>query len=512
VRPSVGTHLEGLVRKELIRPYRPDFAAERAFRFRHLMIRDAAYESIPKTTRAELHELFARWLEQRTGDRTTGYEEIIGYHLEQAFRYSSELGVVDDAAKALAHEAAGRLGAAGSRAFVRRDAQAAVSLMSRAVALLPPDDPARVDLIPNVRVVQGLSGDLSWAERVLTEAVAAAAAAGDRRLEAHALVQLGFLRLFTQPDVEPSELHAVAERAIAAFDHLGDDLGLARAWRLVAQAHYLARRAGLCADASERALGHARVAGDQLEIREIVEWLCVALMLGPTPASEAADRCEALLDDVRGDPILEPTVLAVLGNARAMQGRLDEALELLVRWRRGVTEFGDSIWLFAINFGWVVFADDPAAAERELRSGYEALGRLGEKSHFSSVTGLLARAVCAQGRYDEAERLTRESEESARPNDIHSHILWRITRAQVLAQRGELESAEALALEAVAFAAESDFLDSHADALMVLADVRSQAGRREEAAADVDRAVELYELKGDVLSAERARARLAADC
>jgi DNA-binding SARP family transcriptional activator/tetratricopeptide (TPR) repeat protein len=510
VRASVGAHLEELVRKELIRPYRPDFGAERAFRFRHLMIRDAAYDSIPKATRAELHEAFARWLEQMTGDRTTGYEEIIGYHLEQAFRYRTEIGTVDDAARALAHEAAGRLGAAGSRAFVRRDAQAAVSLMSRAVALMPPDDPTRVDLIPNVRVVQGLSGDLSWAEPVLTEAVEAAAAASDRRLEAHALVQLAFLRLFTQPNVEAAELHDVAARAIAAFEELGDELGLARAWRLVAQAHYLARSAGLCAEASARALDHARAAGDQLEERESVEWLCVALWLGPAPASEAAARCETLLEEIQGDPILEPTVLAVLGNARAVQGRMEEARELLDRWRHGVTEFGDSIWLFAINFGWVMLAEDPVAAEQEMRPGYEALGRLGEKSHFSSVAGLLARAVFVQGRYDEAERLTRESEEAARPNDIHSHILWRTTRSQVLAQRGELESAEALAVEAVEFASESDFLDSHADALMNLAELRVLAGRHQEAAAHAEEALRLYEQKGNVLSAERARSRLRA--
>ncbi len=510
LRPSVGAHLQELVRKELVRPYRPDFGSERAFRFRHLMIRDAAYDSIPKSTRAELHEAFARWLQHRTADRTSGYEEIIGYHLEQAFRYRSELGPVDEAVRALAAEAAGRLGVAGSRAFVRRDAQAALSFMSRAVALMPKDDPARVDLIPNVRVVQGLSGDLSWAEDVLTEAVAAAKASNDQRLEAHALVQLGFLRLFTRTRVEAGDLHRVADDAIAIFEELCDDLGLARAWRLAAQAHYLARRAGRCAEASERALKHARAVGDPLEIREIVEWLCVALMLGPTPAADAANRCEALLVEVSGDPILEPTVLSVLGNARAMQGKLDEAHQLLERWRRVVAEFGDSIWLFGINFGMVALADDPVAAEQELLPGYEALGRLGEKSHFSSVTGLLARALCAQGRYDEAQRLTHESEEAARPNDIHSHILWRTTRAQVLAHQGELESAEALALEAVGFAAESDFLDSHADALMVLAELRVQAGRKKDAIAHAEDAIRLYEQKGNLLSAERARSRLRA--
>ena len=125
------------------------------------------------------------------------------------------------------------------------------NLIARAAALLPPDDPLRVELVPNVRVVQGLGGDMRWADRVLTEAVEAAATTGNRQLAARALVQRGLLRLFTESNVTADELIDAADRSIAVFDELGDELGLARAWRLKAQAHYLARRAGACADASE---------------------------------------------------------------------------------------------------------------------------------------------------------------------------------------------------------------------------------------------------------------------
>jgi ATP/maltotriose-dependent transcriptional regulator MalT len=363
-----------------------------------------------------------------------GYEEIIGYHLEQAYLYRTEVGSRDDVITALAREAAEHLGSAAHRAFVRGDAAAAVNLMARAVPLLPADDPSRIDLVPNVRVVQGLSGDLSWADRVLTEAVTTAAATDDRRLAAHALVQRAFLRLYTQPEVTPKELFEVAEGAIAVFDEFGDQLGLARAWRLVAQAHYLGRRAGPSAQASARALEHGRRVGDRLELREIVQWLCVALMLGPTSASEAATACEELLVDAERDPILEPVVLSVLTNVEAMQGHIERAHELLARWRSVVDELGESIWFTAIYFGFMPLADDPVAQEHELRRGYEALKRVGEKSHFSSVAGLLAGAVCAQGRHDEADLISRESEQAARPNDIHSHILWRAARAKVLAQ------------------------------------------------------------------------------
>jgi tetratricopeptide (TPR) repeat protein len=231
-------------------------------------------------------------------------------------------------------------------------------------------------------------------------------------------------------------------------------------------------------------------------------------MLGPTSAQEAAARCEELLADVEQDPTLGPTVLSVLANFEAMQGHMERADELFARFRSAVGELGESIWLSAINFGFVALADDPAAAERELRPGYEALRRIGEKSHFSSVAGLLARAVCAQGRYEEADQLSRESEQAARPNDIHSHILWRTARAKALAHKGELEAAEALAREAVGFAAESDFLDSHGDALTDLAEVLRLAARRQEAASALEQAIQLYEQKGNVISAARAGARL----
>ena len=504
LRPGVVTSLAALVRKELIRPERALFSGEHGFRFRHLLIRDAAYDSIPKKAREELHERYANWLEQKAGGHLVEYEEIVGYHLEQAFRYRSELGRVDRPAQELARRAAEHLGAAGRRAFVRSDAPAAVSLISRAAALLPADDPARVDLIPNVRIVQGMSGDLSWADTILDEALET----GDRRLKAHALVQRGFLRLFTEPEVAPDKLIGISEEAMGVFEVLGDDLGLARAWRLVAQAHYLARRGGPSSDASERAFAHARHAQDPLEQRESVEWLIIALFLGPAPATEAAHRCERLLEESAGDPALEVQILGTLAFLVAMQGRLGEAEELIARGRL-MDEHGDWIWLYSAHSAFLsLWQDDPTAAELELRPSYEALKRTGEKSHFSTITQLLAVAVYMQGYYREAEELVRECKEAARANDVHSQIMWRATLAKVLARRGEFEAAEALAREAVARAAESDFHLVHADALMDLGEVFDLAKQRGAAGAAIEEAIRFYELKGNLLAANRARSLL----
>jgi tetratricopeptide (TPR) repeat protein len=500
--------LGALARKELIRPDRAGLGG-RTHRFRHLLIRDAAYDSIPKETRAGTHERFARWLERAAGPAASQYDEIVGYHLEQAYRYRAELGPIDDAARAVARAAAERLGSAGRRAFVRSDAPAGVNLVSRAVALLSPDDPLRVELVPNVRLVQGAGAEMAWADRVLTEAVEAAATSGDRRLAAHALVQRGLLRLFTVEDVTPEELIDAAERSISVFADLADELGLGRAWRLKAQAHYLARQLERCADASERALGHARHAGDRFEEREIIQWLVIALLLGPAPAGEAEARCRRLLAETIHIPQLQAEILGALALLTAMLGRTDDAERLIARAWSIIDEVGDGIWIVSFWSSAVfLWQGDPITAERQLRAGFGALKRIGAKSHFSSVSHALANAVYLQGHYDEAEAFTRDCEEAARSNDVHSNILWRSTRAKVLARRDDFGAAELLAREAVALAATSDFLLARADAFSDLGEVLELAGRREEAAEAHRSAIELHERKGNVLAAAQARARL----
>ncbi len=94
------------MRKELLRPDRTQLAGDDAYRFRHLLIRDAAYEALPKSTRADLHERFADWLEAHGADLVE-LDEILGYHLEQAHRYRLELGPADERAEQLA-DAGGR--------------------------------------------------------------------------------------------------------------------------------------------------------------------------------------------------------------------------------------------------------------------------------------------------------------------------------------------------------------------------------------------------------------------
>jgi hypothetical protein len=350
---------------------------------------------------------------------------------------------------------------------------------------------------------------MSWAERVLTEAVEAAATNGDRRLAAHALVQRGFLRLFTAAGVAPDELVQGATRAAGVFGEVGDELGLARSWRLIAQAHYLARQAGESEEAAERALVHARIARDAFEERETIQWLSVVLFLGPKPAEEAAAVCRRLLDETSGHEALQVHILGALSYLVAIQGRRQEAEELAESADLLMQALGEG-WLFPAFAGFeALWQHDVDVAERKLRRGYDALKRVGERSHFCTLASLLARVAYAKGDWEQARDLTIEAEQAAAPNDVHCQIHWRSTRAKVLARQGMLVDAEQLGREAVAFAATSDFLCSHGDALADLAEVLAVESRSQEAAEALRESIALYERKENVLAAGTARERLA---
>jgi predicted ATPase/DNA-binding SARP family transcriptional activator len=498
--------LLALARRDLVRSERHVFSGERAFRFRHLLIRDAAYDSIPKETRAVLHERHAAWLE-KVGEHALELEEIIGYHFEQAFRYRSELGPIDEGGLDLGFRAGRRLGLAGRRALARGDTPAALNLVSRAAALLPANDPLRVHVVPGVRIVQGLGGQLGWAEAVLNEAIST----GEPRLQAHARVQRALLNLFTETTVDVDELASVATDAIGVFEKLRDELGLARAWRLLQQAHYLGRQSAPSADAAEQALVHARRAEDVLEEVEIIDWLGVALFMGATPADEAERRVESHLAELHAGRSVEAVLLACLAGLKAMQGELADARALIDRAQPVVDELAYISRLSVVPFhaGLAeLLADDPAAAERVLRATLEPLEAVGETSTYSAIVAVLAQAVYRQGRYREAEDLTRISEAAAHLNDVFAHVTWRPVRAKALARRGQFAEAERLAEEAIAFAAKSDFLNARGDALLDFAELLEMADRSRDALPMVEQAIELYEQKGNVVSAARARARL----
>ena len=148
--PTLELNLMDLVRRDVIRPDFADFPGDEAYRFRHALIRDAAYRSLSKGTSADLHERFAGWLERAAGERLREFEEIVGYHLEQAFRCRAAIGSIDTHAATLATRSAQRLESAGRRALARSDLPAAIGLLERAADLLALDAPRRAALLPEL--------------------------------------------------------------------------------------------------------------------------------------------------------------------------------------------------------------------------------------------------------------------------------------------------------------------------------------------------------------------------
>jgi len=308
------------------------------------------------------------------------------------------------------------------------------------------------------------------------------------------------------------EVLQISEIAFPVFEEFGDELGFARTWRATAEVHLTACRWGASAEALERALVHAQRAGDEGETTTIINFLANALFWGPTPVIEGIERCRTILEQAQTRPMAEANAVCYLAGFEAMLGRFDEARVLYRRGRTLFEDFGHTVALAAHTLlsGTVeMLAGDHAAAERALRGGYEILKEMGETGVLSSSAAFLAEAVAAQGRVDEAERLTEVSRENASTEDVASQIGWRLTRAKVSAARGELDAAEDLAREGVALAEGTDFLNMHGDALLTLGDVLQSAARAKEATACVRDAAELYERKGNVVSAAKARARLA---
>ena len=145
--PNLRELVMGLVRREMVRAERSTLPGQEMYRFRHLLIRDAAYEGMPKELRAELHEHFAAWLEDVAGERIDEQEEILGYHLEQTVELRRQLGPLGAREIEISRRAARHLRDSGDRARDRGDQQAATHLYGRAADLLPEDDATYPDLL-----------------------------------------------------------------------------------------------------------------------------------------------------------------------------------------------------------------------------------------------------------------------------------------------------------------------------------------------------------------------------
>ena len=513
VRESVPELVEALMQKRLVRLEQADFALERRYRFGHILIRDATYRGLLKASRAVLHERFVGWADRvnQDRDRAVEYEEILGYHLEQAYTCLSELGPLDDHGRQLGVRAAARLSSAGQRAFARGDMPAAANLLRRAVALLPADSHDRLTRLPDLAEAMMAIGEFAWAETFLDEAIEMAVQAGEEGLGASArLLRLRVRSHSAEPEDWTGRMVAEADRGLPLLEAAGDHVELARALRMLAWAHGTACRYGRAAAAAQLAMEHASLGEDERQRQHAASQYAIAALYGPTPVPEAIEHCESIVAEALEDRRTQGLVMSLLSGLRAMQGDFADARDLYTRARLMLEEFGRSVVAASTSQQSCrveLLARDPAAAERELRRDFEVLEEMGERYFLSTTAGELARAVYAQGRYAEAEELTQLAEELSGDDDLTSQALWRSVRAKALARRSLEADAEELARKAVALLEGTDALILQADALEDLAEVLELAGG-DGARECLNEALKRLERKEDVVSVVRVRALL----
>ena len=498
---TLGATLLGLVRRELVEPAVSSIPGQDGFRFRHALIRDAAYAGIPKRTRADLHERFAAWLKlHHTQD------EFEGYHLEQSYLYRDELGSLDDHARSLGERGGQLLTTAGRHALTRDDVPAAVNLIERGVALLPQTSDARGFALLELAIALMRSGSFAAAQGALEEALDLARSEANRQLELRTLIEREFFRIFTNTETPAEEITRIAEQAIPALEALGDDAGVAKAWHLLSEPPVMACRWGERAAALEHALEHARRAGDTREAARAAAALMQAIQLGPTEVDPAIERAHLFLRESEGDRLLTASILSSLAVLLAMRGEFDEARAQWARARAFWEELGmpHQQAIRAIDASTIeLLAGDSEAAERELRTGYDLLVEIGDVHLRPMLAAYLAAVLVGKGNLGDADALASYAESHSWEDDIVTEVMWRVARAQIQARKGEAAEAERLARGAVDLAAPTDFLDLQATALLALARVLREAGSPQ-AASVAAQAQAVYERKGNIVGEGQA--------
>jgi len=477
-------------------------ASPAGFRFHHILIRDAAYGTLPKALRANLHERFAGWLDARAA----GSDELIGFHLEQAYRYLAELRRLEPEAEKLAAAAGDRLATAGLRAAKSGDGHAASNLLTRASTLLSPEQVARRDLLTELALVYWRAGDLEAVEKALGDAREVAASANDSRSELRARVERAYLKLFREPEGGTEELLALTAEAIPMLERAGDSRTLGLIWYMLAHVHGgFHCRYRESAEAAVRALDYYARAG--WPATPCLQELAVGLYLGPIPVQEALQRCDDLLESAdRGGAA---HVLVFRAGLEAMNAAFDEARLSAASARASYEEldWADKVWenYAPIAAEIELLAGDYAEAERLLRESCRRLEAWGEQARLATQAARLGEVLYRQEAFDEAARWAKIAESTAASDDASAQFLWRSLRAKANAREGAFAEAEALACQAVEIAAATDAVSPHAEVLLDSAEVGLLSGRGRIAIGRAKEAVRLFEEKGNEASLERAR-------
>ena len=465
---QVSSQLATLVRKQLIRPEQTQIAGDEGFRFRHVLIRDAAYDTLAKASRAELHAAFARWLEEH-GRSLVELDEILAYHYDRACRYRQEVGSPPD--PELVEAARSRLRATGLRAHFGGDHTTATRALRRALELSGDS----VDLVASVHLADALfwagQGDeaLVWA----SELAARAEAAGDRRTILCARLQEAAIASWREPQGASERLEGLVIEAEPELAAVGDEYGLFLAARARGHIANFRGRFDAVASAFDDVAERGSRAGLNLDVSG---WQAVGRYLGTTPLPELLRWIESLdRAQTRG-----PYVRSMYAGALAMSGRLEEARTLLAVLLEELHERGDQAEIARVQRNLAMrleeLAGNPEAAAAAGETGCAKLEERGDHSILASTAPRLARILCQLGRLDAAEYWAEKGRELGAHDDAETQFRWRQAKALIAARRGRTEEAIGLARAAAEIALGTDMLNDQGDVYCDLGEVLTPPG------------------------------------
>jgi class 3 adenylate cyclase/tetratricopeptide (TPR) repeat protein len=507
LKPAGPTHLETLVARDFLVPGSSPFAPGRGYGFRHALIREVTYGGILKRSRAQLHERFGRWLEESSGSRTGELEVVIATHFEQASRYLQELGADDDRRRALAQLASERLASAGRRAMVLGDPGAAAELLRRAESLWQGDATARVLL--QLHLVDALEeiGSYDEARRVISAGEQLADTAGNAPVvstvrASRIRFEIGLGRDLR--DIDGQELDRLQSILEAARDHRG----LADLWWIRRSLTWMRLHIEPSVHALRQVLHHAELLDDQRQVAHAIDQLAACAIYGPMRVDEGLALCRGFLDRLADNRRVQAGVRMSLGVLLAMKGSFDEARALCDESIAMMEDLGLSATAAAFVLGAAeteLLAGHPRGAERRLKPYLAFLIERNDRWALPTEAAIMARALLAQGRIEEAEHYVNLTWELADADDLDAQARWRLISALILARRGQFAHARRLSSEGVRLTEGTDSIDLRATLLLDEARVLRIAGDDRAAEQSAFEALSLYQRKENVVGAGRAQ-------
>jgi class 3 adenylate cyclase/tetratricopeptide (TPR) repeat protein len=495
-RSDVGRSLLALVRKELVRPDRSELTAGDAFRFRHILIRDAAYEALPKAERAALHERFADWLERTSGDRLAELEEIVGYHLERAHAYRTELGERDDHVARLAERAVRYLWPAGRIARQRGDTRLALAHFQRARSLTPPASPDLAELLLDIADTHWEFGDAAADLTAIADAEAALPFATERGRHRFALTRAD--RYVLGAGAEGYQrLRRVSLEVVRATEESGDELTLIRALRSLASADFYTGQQMSGSKVLRRSVELNQAAGRQSAVAYDLATVATQSIVGPSPVSSAKQECLAMLDATSNYPGSRASILLAIGFLEMLDGELESGRARMLEGKNLAYEIGLIMTLGAPNLVGTAehMVGDPGRAASELAGWLEVLRRARSFGYLASCLPLYAQVLLDTGDLTPVEGLVEEARGLAQIDDIDAQVRWRLALAGLRQREGQVSEAMTLLAEAAALLRNTEWPLLRIEVELAMASAAQDSGDLEGAAAARKRALELATLK-----------------